>query len=1365
MTDFRERFKRVGFGREDVDVNRVLRSQRREESRHEQRSVHYNRKRDIEDDSDNDSFFEPELVRDHDNTQEKELQQDSPKDAKKKAAGVVDIEVAVQQRLLELEKWKEERARKKIQEKKNLKPAFKVGVVHHRIYSPPLNKNSVPVPPTKLCKSKDAQHEEQQPPKRVTRATEKRLAAKAITNHQRREDFRNKKKQALASDKNEKKAQLAPQNYKFKAPMGVTPLPAFGRMAFKDSKENIDSCNTLTVTSSISEFGENLSSLSDSVFLSSTKFSNTSEIKGGHSNLTSATNNKISHDLVDNSSVETKSEKLSSQDQEVSSNPEEIEFKKILLSPPRRLKSSTIKRTRRSTRKSIIKPSDVEPMIIDSSETVLQDQTSVKIQNHSDDMNNGSALKNIDKGTNKRKSYGTRRSKKIFENQTASPTKSKDVSFTQTNTQDLSNVENIDFHTENENSIHTTSAYQNIKNEVIEEPVIDNSCIVESQLKDNLSMINSKLKTTTLDSPMLLSKPVKAVTKRSSIKSVKLILKDDATQKIQSNISCNQEKEQLIAVPGDTNVSKLNTSEFVGNRKSARFTKSKSAEIAVETSTDPQSTDSKLSRPSRKSSINRKSSKRALNDENIPVDSPMNEVSSYVNDQEVPISRESVFDLQNKHLLDITHSDLNKFKALKKNKHLKIDVSTPMSIQDQSLIKFSPRQSLRLQKEKKKPQAILMEVDSTTETPESGMADRCLTEFDPLVNENLNESTSSEPTIRRSSRSPNLSQDSQLNLTQLNESSSEKPPAFYSPFVVTSRGKSNIRKEVQKRRFSHHLGAEDVPTKDTIMQSLNISVEEEERTAQYYKYILDKEIERLNELCANWNMVKEAEATPEEASYWIQAAVGHTQLLINKKFERFRGLVLDCETGKGEMLVTCKDLQGFWEMMYMEIRDVDSRFNKLKELEKNNWVEDEIEEKVEVKPKKKLVPVKKPVVKKKPAAKSSSIRAHIMAARKKMENKDDQMDVNMEIDVKEPSNNEPQVKIKVDRQNGVPSMRNSRRFSTPKTLANDRPTPSGRKSLPVIGSPLIMMKVSQMCKTPEVRLDGSIVYINSDQTPAKSILKDKTKEDVNGFVAKSKNKVLFKTQHAEIQEYITREDDSRNSNEFNESDKEPVERKLDFEEDNLSTSPVDEAENNKDQVELRHQLFLGEDGVVCEKFLPVTPQASVGKRRNSERSNKSPKSDEIKKLNISIPSTLRPRRQAKQTSDIEFDDSPFQADRFPSDGKKVVSTPRTRQSLKRRVANAELSDDETAPTATKSPKVSRKTPKVDKIRNSTNISDQIEQSATPRLRRAKSLNFVEEKNSENQSQIKTRKSSLRRTISKIKADSKENHEKTMTPKS
>ena len=325
--------------------------------------------------------------------------------------------------------------------------------------------------------------------------------------------------------------------------------------------------------------------------------------------------------------------------------------------------------------------------------------------------------------------------------------------------------------------------------------------------------------------------------------------------------------------------------------------------------------------------------------------------------------------------------------------------------------------------------------------------------------------------------------------------SSPTEPAFFSPYIVTSRGKSNARKEQQLRRgfsIGPSLGG-DIPTKDTVMKNLNISIEDEERTSQYFQFLLNREINRLNELCEVWAAIKDAPMITEDAQYLIHQAIGQTKLLICKKFERFRRLVTDCETGKGEMLVTCKDLQGFWDMMYMEIKDCDTRFEKLEKLRMQGWKEEE-------------PPVSKPIGKKKAATrkkkvvstKPSSLRAFLQEKKKKMlqETKD-------EDDTGELNSINHETLNTFDKIEHSPSAKyRTRSTSGSVDLNNKKFIPSNNGQLKSnlllkvqlsdrerMRSPLTVIKVSQMCKTPDIQLDNSISYINSDQTPMKSILK------------------------------------------------------------------------------------------------------------------------------------------------------------------------------------------------------------------------------------------------------------------------------------
>ena len=107
-------------------------------------------------------------------------------------------------------------------------------------------------------------------------------------------------------------------------------------------------------------------------------------------------------------------------------------------------------------------------------------------------------------------------------------------------------------------------------------------------------------------------------------------------------------------------------------------------------------------------------------------------------------------------------------------------------------------------------------------------------------------------------------------------------------------------------------------------------------------------------------------------------------------------MVEDCKSGKEGMLVTSKDLEGFWEMSYVEVKKCDDRFNCLKTLKEKNWIdEDQLNLEQEKKLVRKKLPAKKVVPKKKPNSAVSSLKAHILAERKKLENKDKDGDIEM----------------------------------------------------------------------------------------------------------------------------------------------------------------------------------------------------------------------------------------------------------------------------------------------------------------------------------------------------------------------------------
>lgn len=55
------------------------------------------------------------------------------------------------------------------------------------------------------------------------------------------------------------------------------------------------------------------------------------------------------------------------------------------------------------------------------------------------------------------------------------------------------------------------------------------------------------------------------------------------------------------------------------------------------------------------------------------------------------------------------------------------------------------------------------------------------------------------------------------------------------------------------------------------------------------------------------------------------------------RFEQFRTLIDNCEFQKGEQKTTCMDLQGFWDMIFYQVEDIEAAFKLLQEREDNGW--------------------------------------------------------------------------------------------------------------------------------------------------------------------------------------------------------------------------------------------------------------------------------------------------------------------------------------------------------------------------------------------------------------------------------------------
>lgn len=115
---------------------------------------------------------------------------------------------------------------------------------------------------------------------------------------------------------------------------------------------------------------------------------------------------------------------------------------------------------------------------------------------------------------------------------------------------------------------------------------------------------------------------------------------------------------------------------------------------------------------------------------------------------------------------------------------------------------------------------------------------------------------------------------------------------------------------------------------------------EPQHDVAYFRAVMVSETERLSGISELWESRFDDTSIPEEMRDRMRTAVGQARLLMKERFGQFSGLVDDCDFGRGEKITTCTDLQGFWDMVYFQVEDVNKKFNALKEAEARDWKEE-----------------------------------------------------------------------------------------------------------------------------------------------------------------------------------------------------------------------------------------------------------------------------------------------------------------------------------------------------------------------------------------------------------------------------------------
>lgn len=128
---------------------------------------------------------------------------------------------------------------------------------------------------------------------------------------------------------------------------------------------------------------------------------------------------------------------------------------------------------------------------------------------------------------------------------------------------------------------------------------------------------------------------------------------------------------------------------------------------------------------------------------------------------------------------------------------------------------------------------------------------------------------------------------------------------------------------------------------ESFEKNLSMISSQKENDGRYFLDLVEKETDRFTRLCHIAEQEMTANTIPEDACGKIRAATGKAMLLVNKKFKQFKGLC-DMNLGIGETngrRPTNADLAGFWDMVMIQVDDVNNMFSNIDELRKNGWIQ------------------------------------------------------------------------------------------------------------------------------------------------------------------------------------------------------------------------------------------------------------------------------------------------------------------------------------------------------------------------------------------------------------------------------------------
>lgn len=163
--------------------------------------------------------------------------------------------------------------------------------------------------------------------------------------------------------------------------------------------------------------------------------------------------------------------------------------------------------------------------------------------------------------------------------------------------------------------------------------------------------------------------------------------------------------------------------------------------------------------------------------------------------------------------------------------------------------------------------------------------------------------------------------------------------------ITTIQKSITIPKLKDDIKVNGHSKANEAETICEVKEDVNGTCNDKtvlvEKDGHYFLKILEDQTKRLLELAARVESDMSSPDLSEEVIGKLRSASGKARLLVTQKMQQFKGLCTNnINRTAGEAYPTTnEDLQGFWDMVMLQVDQVDAIFKEIDVLRNNNWKE------------------------------------------------------------------------------------------------------------------------------------------------------------------------------------------------------------------------------------------------------------------------------------------------------------------------------------------------------------------------------------------------------------------------------------------